>query len=487
MVRGGAERSAADAGPSISLVGRVRTLDPRAPIRARLYVVDGYVSDVPAAGAPRVRLPHGAVIVPGFVDPHLHLLATAARRLSVDLTAAATLGELRARLASHISRLAPGAWVRAQGHDGALLAERRGPNRDDLDSVSPGNPLVLHDRTGHEVVCNTLALRHLGLDRLPARAGVEVVNGRTTGRVHDAEHLLRGVPAQEPAKLRAAVAETSAVLAAAGVTAITDAGHENGIGALEMLDALVRDGTIAQRVEAMVGFSHLDEIASTGASFGHRYGAVSLGHVKIVPERAGAAPVLDEVRRVHARGWPVAIHVLDIGPLDEALEALGRSPAPADTRDRLEHVALSLSEQVWSIARSGAGVVSQPAFLVERADKYRQALTKTEQAWLYRVGSLVRAGVIVAASSDAPVSAATPLVSLAAAVDRSLGDTAERVDPTRALELVTRAAGAVGSSSRGMLDVGAPADFAVLDHDPTSGDAHVLATFIAGRPVFGGL
>lgn len=458
------------------------TLDARAPRRPCLHVVDGRVSDAPAPGSTSVRLPRGSVIVPGFVDPHMHLLATSARRLSVDLAKASTLAEVYGRLRIHVSQLAPGGWIRAHGHDSALLAERRAPHRDELDAVSPRNPLVLHDRTGHEVVCNTLAFRRLGLDRLPVPHGVEVVDGRPTGRLYDAEHLLSGAPAQDPAKLRTAVSETSATLAAAGVTAITDAGHDNGVAALDAIDRLVRSGAVVQHVEVMVGSRHLDDVADY--SFGSACGMLTLGHVKIVPEASDAPPVSDSVRAAHARGWPVAIHVLDVGPLEDALSALSRVRSLPGRRDRLEHVALSLPEQVPAIARSGASVISQPAFLVERAVKYRRELSPVEQRWLYRIGSLIRAGVTVAASSDSPVSSATPLASMEAAITRDPGDAQERVDPEGALALVTAAAGAVGSVTRGVLRPRTEADFVVLDRDPTEGEAHVMATFVGGRPVF---
>jgi predicted amidohydrolase YtcJ len=82
------------------------------------------------------------------------------------------------------------------------------------------------------------------------------------------------------------------------------------------------------------------------------------------------------------------------------------------------------------------------------------------------VRSLVDAGVTVAASSDAPVVDASPLASMAAAVDRRGLAPAEAVDARTALGLVTRSAAAVSATGGGVLRAGGPAAFAVLDADP---------------------
>ncbi|HEY1119316.1 MAG TPA: amidohydrolase family protein, partial [Acidimicrobiales bacterium] len=161
---------------------------------------------------------------------------------------------------------------------------------------------------------------------------------------------------------------------------------------------------------------------------------------------------------------------------------------PPGCRDRLEHVSLCLPEQVAAIARAGVAVVNQPSFLVHRAGKYRAELSEVEQRWLYRTASLLRAGVEVAASSDAPVVPARPLESVQAMVSRE--DPAERVGVDVALDLVTRRAGAVSATgSTGVLAVGGAADFVVLGADPRQvpPDAlaaiPVLSTCVGGRAV----
>lgn len=433
--------------------------------------------------APSVALPHGAVAVPGFVDPHLHLAAMAAARLSVDLATAASVADVVARVRA-AARAAPAdAWIRGRGYDPWRLADGRSPTREELDRAAPAHPVAIHDATGHEAVCNSAALRRLGLDGpAPAPAGLELLDGRATGRLHHAEHLLDGVDRLPLDRLDAAAREVGEELARAGITAVTDATHTNGRDALRLLARWRAQGLIRQRLEVMVGAEQVDEVAADRMGFGTAAAPdVTIGHVKIVPEALPAGDLRQAIAAARRHGFPVAIHTLDVASLAEALQALRHAPPAARGRDRLEHVALALPEQVDEIARSGAAVVTQPAFLLHRRELYRRELSAVERGWQYRTGSLVAAGVPVAASSDAPVVDAVPLEAVRVAAEREPG---ERLGWSAALALVTRAAGGVGATPAGTLALGAPADLVVLDREPGAGEASVLATIVAGRVAF---
>lgn len=403
-----------------------------------------------------VRAPAGSVVVPGFTDPHLHLRAMAAARCSVGLSGSADRAEVLHRLA-----IAPGdGWLRAVGWDEAL---DHGPvTRSDLDGACPHRPVVVHHATGYRAVLNTCALRALGTDPAPDDDGERPSDHPT----------LAAVPRLGSAELGAALRAVGEELTAVGVVAAEDATATNDLADVADLSG----AGLPVRVQAMVGAD-----GAAAAPPGTR--------VKIIVDDATTTAELSEaIAAAHHRGQPVALHVVDIGPLQVALDALaGAPPSPDRGPDRLEHVSLCLPEQVGAIARAGVAVVTQPAFLVHRSAKYRSEVSRVEQQWLYRVGSLLGAGVHVAASSDAPVVPAHPLGSVQAMVERA--DPGERVDVRTALDLVTRrAAGVSGTGGSGVLDPGHRADFAVLAADPTAvdpaalGAIPVLDTWVAGRP-----
>ena len=282
-------------------------------------------------------------------------------------------------------------WIRAWGYDDAFLLERRHPTSADLAAIA--RPVVLHHRTGHVAVLNEAAIAELGA---PTVDGVLV----------DGHDILSRVPRLQPDHLAGAVSAVCQDWARRGITAFTDATHTNGAAELDLMDSWCSDGTITQRVEAMIGTAHLGALAGPGA-----YGAVQVRHAKVMADIAAG------VATATAAGWPTAVHVMDVDTLDETLAAFEDHPPPAGSAHRIEHNALCIPEQVHRIAACGATVVVNPAFLLHRAAKYREELSDVEQGWLVRIRSLVDAGVRVAAGSDSPVVPARPEETRAAAED----------------------------------------------------------------------
>jgi predicted amidohydrolase YtcJ len=139
-------------------------------------------------------------------------------------------------------------------------------------------------------------------------------------------------------------------------------------------------------------------------------------------------------------------------------------------------------------------VVTQPHFVAERGAAYRRHVEPLEQPWLYRCASLQRAGVSLAAGSDAPVGTWDPWSIMVAAVRGS--DLPEHVrpdeqlDPEAALALFTGAPDAPGTR-RGVTE-GARADLCLLDRPWQEArrdlaDVVVRATLVGGEVVhFGG-
>ncbi len=390
-----------------------------------------------------------AETTPGYRDDHLHLLACAAVRRSTDVRAATTVSELLdvvGRAVGPRSDAMPGpddgrTWRRVWGYDDALLAERRHPTVAELDAVTEDRPTVLHHITGHVAVVNTAAGRALGLE-----------SGEVLVERHD---LLAGVPRPDRAETVVGVAEVLTDLAAAGITACTDATHTNDVAALELL-AEAAVGEPAVEVTAMVGADRLDSLE--GLAFGESIPSretpvdgvgVRIGHAKVMPPHDDHNVIADLVRAARALRFPVAVHVMDIDTLQVTLDALeAHPPLPAEMAsskpdrvepgriepDRIEHCALALPEQLDRIARLGITVVTQPSFVTRRAQKYRDQLSPTEQAWLWPLASLLRRGIRVTLSSDAPTVPPDPAEWMEAATGRDLAP-AERIEPERAREL----------------------------------------------------
>ena len=377
----------------------------------------------------------------GYRDDHLHLLACAAARRSTDVRAATSVGGLLSliRQGAHEQAAADGpeSWLRAWGYDDALLDERRHPTVAELDAAAQDVPTVLHHITGHVALVNTAAGRALGL------AGGEVLIER--------QDVLTGVPRSDRAETVSGVAAVLVDLAEAGITSCTDATHTNDLDALELLaDAAAAVPPVS--ITAMVGADRLDSLGDlafgeTVPSPGDEGGAVGvrIGHAKVMAPHNDDSAIAALVAAARAHGFPVAIHVMDIDTLQATLDALEAHPQATSAAqpvrigsDRIEHCALALPEQLDRIARLGIKVVTQPSFVTRRAQKYREQLSPTEQAWLWPLASLLRRGVRVTLSSDAPTVPPDPAEWIAAATGRDIAPD-ERIDAQTARRLCMEA------------------------------------------------
>src|SRR5439155_12888916 len=94
--------------------------------------------------------------------------------------------------------------------------------------------------------------------------------------------------------------------------------------------------------------------------------------------------------------------------------------------DRIEHAGVVPAELVAELARQRLTVVTQPGFVAERGDQYLRDVDADDVAHLYRVRSLLDAGVAVAFGTDAPYGSADPWRVIRAAVDRGAPRSAGR-------------------------------------------------------------
>ncbi len=152
---------------------------------------------------------------------------------------------------------------------------------------------------------------------------------------------------------------------------------------------------------------------------------------------------------------------------------------------------VTAAQLVVAVAALRVGA-TQPNFIAERGDQYRTDVPTSEQDQLWRLASLLRAGVPVALSTDAPFGDSDPWAAMRAAVHRKSPagralNAAECVDARTALTLFL---GSATQPTRPRTIVpGQPADVCVLSAPPREAldqlDADlVAATLIDGTTVF---
>ena len=425
-----------------------------------------------AAGGPELD-GRGGALIPGLADHHIHLMGLAAEAASVTLDGVANASDFADRVIAGLAARPDGGWVRITGYHEAMAGEL---TRQELDVIAPRHRLRVQHQTGSLWILNSRAILALNLDDPPP--GLERGrDGRPTGRIWRGDVWLRGQIGVEPPPL----APIGRQLADFGITHLTDASVTTDSGTADLMAHAVRTGALPQRLMLMSG----------GSLTAPNDQAFAIGPVKILLDDHDLPPVQDVMATIErARGWGrgVAVHCVTAAELAITLAAFeGAGALPGD---RVEHGGVIPLGAIPQLAALGLTVVTQPAFVRERGDRYIKEVDPSEHLDLYRCASLFMGGVAVAASSDAPYATPDPWVAMAAAMDRTtrsgrvLG-AGERVPPAAALAMYLDAPTAPGRTRR-RVALGEPADLCLLRAplrdvlaSPTA--EWVRATLVAGR------
>jgi len=417
----------------------------------------------------------GGALIPGLIDHHIHLLATAAQARSVRLDEVRDAGGFEAALSRALAARPAGAWLRATGYHERMAGDL---DRDVLDRLAPLHRLRVQHQTGSLWVLNSAALEEATARGAPAEAERDA-QGRLTGRIWRGDAWLREQLGAEPPEL----APLGRALASYGITGLTDTSATTDAKAAALLAEARRGGALPQRLTLM----------SAGPLAPAVDGGFDVGPVKVLLDDARLPDFDDFVARIQgarAQGRRVAVHCVTAGELAMTLAAF--ELAGARPGDRIEHGGVIPVEAIPALKRLGLTVVTQSAFVHERGDRYLAEVDPAEQADLYRCASLLAAGVPVAGSSDAPYASCDPWLGMRAAIERRtragqpIGQ-AERIAPARALELYLGDRDAPGGPAR-RIEAGAGADLCLLRVPLAAALAEpsaelVRATVVAGEVV----
>nr|WP_090277604.1 amidohydrolase family protein [Mycolicibacterium komanii]CRL72349.1 putative TIM-barrel fold metal-dependent hydrolase [Mycolicibacterium komanii] len=389
----------------------------------------------------------GRTVIPGLHDHHVHLRSAAAALRSVRVGPAEVRNRAELRNALAGADVGSDGWIRAVGYHEAVA----GPlDRTVLDEVSPPVPVRVQHRSGVLWTLNSAGLAHVGMADHP------------DGRLRSADRSWSDTLQRNESGLT----EVSDRLSRLGVTGVTDATPDAEIEDIVRLLEAHRKGELRQRVHCLAP--------------GKR-----ILHDTDLDLDALTAWIFER----HSDGAAVAVHCVTAAQLAITLSAL--QVAGTHPGDRIEHAAVVPDDSLAQLAASGVTVVTQPNFVAERGDQYLEDVPAAEHHELWRVHSLLRAGVPVALSTDMPFGEGDPWAAMRAAVRRTTGSGTvlgadERVTAREALAMFCGTG--QDPTRRRTVTPGEPGDLAVLEASP--GDVldalasdMVAATVIAGEVV----
>ena len=536
-------RRGGNAGKADLLVtGSLLTMDKAQPTAEAMAVANGRIlavgsrSDLETFVGPGTTLlkhPTG-VVMPGFVEPHLHLMTSALVFDGVDCspytnkTLEAVLDALRAAAA----KAPKGQAVVGQLYDPSLLPGQPDLTADLLDGVSTDVPIVVMNASQHFFYVNSAAYAAAGITAStpnPPGGDFGARNGKLTGIVSESAAMIafmKVLPALTPQVIAQAITGIGEMAAKAGVTYV----HEAATGAI----AAAKEVDLLHQTFAAPGFpirgsmslwgENLDDFLGAGIAPGsgddrlraqtikwvsdgsnqgytgymreNYLGRDTRGVANFSPEQLAA-----NFAKTVAAGWPIMVHANGDAALDMVTAAFTQTaklPAwDAGKRHRIEHCSLLHDEHIATMATLGI----TPSFLMNHVRLWGRVmrddiLGPTRAELLDRYASVIKAGLRASFHCDFSVSPIGPLNYIATAAARTMADGAEVLN---AAERVTVAQALKGSTIDaawmchadnlvGSLAAGKAADFVLLGADPLSHEADpdavrdiaVLATYLDG-------
>jgi predicted amidohydrolase YtcJ len=516
-------------------------------IRGDRIVLVGTNAQAMALRGPRTQTidVHGATVLPGLVDAHVHIAELGASLERVNLVGVATEAEAVDRVEARARQTSKGQWIVGWGWDEGAWANHY-PDMALLSARVPDHPVLLRGLHSFAVWGNRLAFERAGITRdTPSPEGGEIrkdVDGRPTGiLLNNAARLLTAsIPAATPAELEKRAIAGLAEMARSGYVAVHEAAADRDLlGALRALDARNQlpirvYAMLAQRDEAEMeewkdrapetapqnGGPQQNgnpkraglQIRSVKAFYDGALGSRGAALVDDYTDRPGHRGVggaeygfrADLLTAMMGKGYQVAIHSIGDRANRETLDFFERAfaahPAARTGRHRVEHAQVVSPSDMPRFAQLGVIASMQPGHAVEDMAWAEQRLGAERIKGAYAWRSLRRAGARMVLSSDLPGSDYNIFYELHAATtrrDRNLHPSGgwrpeERLTIEEALRGYTTwaAYAAFAENDSGMLAPGRLADVTVIDIDPfvTASDApDKLLTGSITKTIVGGV
>ena len=515
--------------------GNVLTMDEKDTISQALAVAGdkillvGTNEAVQAIASPEAQVVDlgGRTLTPGMIDPHIHfrgygLLTT--YYTPYNPPDVVDIPSMQRKLRDDLHGRQSGEWI--NGYYMAL-ADTQIPTKEDLDPVSPDNPVFMMHIGGHFGTANSVALKLAGVDsntRSPDGGIIEMIDGEPTGVLynHRAMDVLRKVvPPVTDDLVRQSIIQTQTLMASCGVTCF----HDNNIRDVESIRAyqdLSLSGDLFLRnnlyltLEWPSDLEKIDQIEviqnDVTRFMGYKFLIDGQGPTAYTYEPHNGPEYRmttwdpqqfkETVKSLHNTGLQISVHCIGDAASDLVLEAyegaMNANPR-SDPRHRIEHAVLTKPNTTQKMKDLGVVVSTQPAFIYLFGNGWIDVFGENRMERIMVTREWLEAGVHLAIGSDAPSTPFyNPQATLAGAMTRftfkqtPIGPE-QNMTIWEALRAHTIEAAYAGHQEQvlGSLERGKFADCVVWPQDPTQMNVRDLAltdrvdmTFVGGRLVY---
>jgi predicted amidohydrolase YtcJ len=537
----------ANSADTIVLNARIYTVNPQQPwaealaIGGERILAVGTKNEIEKYRGASTRIidARGHLVLPGFVDCHIHFMDGSVGLTRVDLNDAKTVAEIQRRVKDYAESHRQEPWITGMGWTYPTFGPSALPNKKILDDVVPNRPVYLVAFDGHSSWANSKALQMAGITReTPDPPNGKIVRdekGEATGALKEsAGDLIARVmpkPSREErlAALRLGIHEANKV----GLTRVHSAGQD--FEWLDLYDELRRSGQmtlrfyiayfldppeltpdVIEKIEQARHTYHDDWISGgvvktmlDGVVEAHT--AAMLAPYSDDPSQTGKlfwdpAKYTQAIAELDRRGLQIFTHAIGDKAVRLALDAYQNAAETNHTHDarpRIEHIETISAQDIPRFGKQGVIASFQPLHAYPDDDTLNiwarnVGPERAQRAWVWH--SIETTGGRLAFGSDWPVVTLNPWPGVQNALTRQTTDgnppggfvPSERISLEDTIKAYTLGAAFAGrrEKTEGSLEPGKLADLIVLSQDlfkikPSDiAKIEVLLTIVGGKAVY---
>ncbi len=462
----------------------------------------------------------GRLVVPGFIDSHIHFYEWALKRGDLQLDDLSCLEDLLASVEKSTHSLAPGKWIMGQGWNETDWSVPCQPDRFILDKIAPDHPVLLWRCDLHLAVANSAALHLAGINSStpdPPEGRIERnAEGEPTGILRElAINLVRlAIDAPPTDQLIDVFKDGIGALHKLGITGIHDIrlmADNDGARSFKCFQELDQNNLLNLRCWMSLPGHRLDEIIALGLRSGFGNDRLRTGHVKFFSDGGMGArtawmidpyldaecgmPLMDmellakEIEKADHAGLAVMVHAIGdranrelINIFEKLVSQRKKASTPPAFRHRIEHVQMIRPEDMRRLGRLNLALCVTPGNMILDINLIDSVIGEKGK-WAYAFRQLMDTGAPVMFSSDCPVCNPDPLPAIHAAVTRQRFNSTpkngwhpeSRISVAEALNAYTSTPAAVhNAGDMGTIAPGNRADLAVLSQNILTGPSAII-------------
>jgi predicted amidohydrolase YtcJ len=543
-----AQEKIAEPADIIVVHGRVYTENSRQPWAQAVAIRNGKIAavgddaEVERTGGANTKVidAGGRLVLPGFVDCHIHFLDGSFSLGRVNLEGAKDAADIQKRLREYAAVHPGHDWILGRGWNYAMFGSEALPHKKYLDEIFPDRPAFLEGYDGHTYWANSKALALAGITRdTPNPSNGSIVRdpetGEATGALKESAQDLVAKIIPKPSRAEKLLALHAGMKWANehGITRVHSAGGDFEV--LDLFDEMRRRGALTVRMYIAYFLNppelrtqNLNAIENARKKFHDDWidaGAVKFmvdgvveSHTAAMLEPYGDDPSLKgklfwepakykaAVAELDKRGLQLFTHAIGDYGVRTALDAYENAETRNNIRDRrprIEHIETIATSDIQRFGKLGVIASMQPLHSYPDTNTLdvwarNAGPDRASRAWAWR--SISDTGGRLAFGSDWPVVTLNPWEGVQTAITRQTSEglpeagfvPGQRLTVAQAIEGYTLGAAFAGrrEKSEGSVELGKLADLIILsenifDIDPHKiGATKVVTTIVGGRVVY---